>query len=65
MYTLFKQFDIDGTDLITTDDLRKAFEHMGKPISSKEIGEILMKHDKNEEGSLNFDEFKSMLLEHV
>jgi Ca2+-binding EF-hand superfamily protein len=36
---------------------------MGRDISVKEIEEIMKKHDKSNDGIIQFEEFKLMLLE--
>jgi len=36
---------------------------MGREISIEEINEIMKKHDKSNDGIIQFEEFKQMLLE--
>jgi Ca2+-binding EF-hand superfamily protein len=42
---LFKQFDLDGNNVITGDEIRNALAKMGKDITNEEIEHIMVKHD--------------------
>ena len=58
--SIFQQFDTDNTGQISAENIKIAMQKMGREISQDEIGEILEKHDKNKNGKLDFEEFKSI-----
>lgn len=60
---MFKQFDLDGNNLITGDEIRSALAKMGKDISNDEIEHIMAKHDFSGDKQISLDEFKKMMLE--
>ena len=60
LYTLFQQFDTDGSETITKENLTQAFKNMGKKLNSEEIDKILEEHDLAHNGVLDFEEFKTM-----
>ena len=60
---IFKQFDIDGNDYITKDNIRDAMTKMGREISDAEIDEIMLKHDSSGDQAISIDEFKQMIME--
>ena len=60
---LFIQFDIESRNQITAENIIETLKKMGRDITVKEIQEIMNKHDKSNDGAIQFDEFKMMLLE--
>jgi Ca2+-binding EF-hand superfamily protein len=44
---IFKQFDIDGNNQITKENIRDAMNKMGREITDEEINEIMRKHDSS------------------
>lgn len=59
---LFKEFDTDDTGYITRENLVEAFEKLERPLSKKEIEEIISQHDGSKDGKISYDEFKTMML---
>ena len=56
----FKLFDADGSGKISRAEIEKVL-HIGK--HSKEIDEIMSKHDTNKDGEIDFQEFLTMMKE--
>ena len=46
---LFLQFDANNNGFITKEDLKAAFQKLGKSITDKEINEILASHDTSKD----------------
>lgn len=44
---LFKQFDIDGNNEITIDNIKDAMSKLGREITDAELKEIMKKHDSS------------------
>ena len=61
--SIFQQFDTDTSGNITRENVRIAMQKMGQDITEHEISEIMEKHDKSNDGQLNFDEFKVIFRE--
>jgi Ca2+-binding EF-hand superfamily protein len=45
--------------------MKDAFSKLGRIITEKEIDEIMANHDTSHDGSLSFEEFRSMMLQEV
>lgn len=60
---LFRQFDVDGNNEITMDNIKDAMAKLGREISEQEIEEIMRRHDYSGDKALSIDEFKKMILE--
>lgn len=60
---IFKQFDIDGNNMITKENIRDAMTKMGREISEEEINEIMRKHDSSGDQAISLDEFKKMIMD--
>ena len=58
---LFKQFDVDNTNFITSDNIRDAFSKLGKSVTDAELKEIMVKHDISGDNMIDFEEFKEMM----
>ena len=65
MEALYRQFDVDGNDKITKENIREALYKLGREISDLELDEIMKKHDKSADGVISIEEFKKMLTEDV
>jgi Ca2+-binding EF-hand superfamily protein len=60
---IFKQFDIDGNNFITKENIKDAMIKMGRDITEEEIAEIMRKHDSSGDMAISIDEFKKMIME--
>lgn len=60
---IFRQFDIDGNNQITKENIKDAMTKMGREISDEEINEIMRKHDSSGDQAISLDEFKKMIME--
>lgn len=59
LWSLFKKFDVDNSDFITTDNLKEAFKRLGRTqIQGSEVEEIMRIHDIDHNGKIGFEEFK-------
>ena len=56
----FKLFDVDGGGAITVEELKKILGK-GKNIKEDVWNEILAEVDDNEDGEIDFEEFKTMM----
>lgn len=59
---LFRQFDIDGNNEITAENIKDAMSKLGREISHQELDEIMKKHDHSGDKVLSIEEFKKMML---
>ena len=59
---LFLQFDLDKKNEISASNIIVALRNMGREISLEELQEIMRKHDKSNDGAIQFEEFRQMLL---
>lgn len=57
IYSIFKEFDCDGNDKITEDNLMEAMHKMGHDITESEVHQIMNKHDIRRDGFISYDEF--------
>ena len=60
---IFRQFDIDGNNQNTKENIRDAMTKMGREISDEEINEIMRKHDSSGDQAISLDEFKKMIMD--
>lgn len=51
----FKVFDRDGKGFITKDDLMKAFEMIGEPISDEELKYVLSTAKTDQSGNIRYE----------
>lgn len=63
MEAIFRQFDIDGNNQITKENIKDAMQKMGNEITDEEIKEIMKKHDSSGDQAISLEEFKKMLME--
>ena len=57
----FEMFDLDGSGAILASELKEVLG-VGKNISENLWTELMQQADKNESGSIDFDEFKTMMM---
>ncbi len=61
MYEAFKVFDKDGNGYVGRKDFSIIMKHLGEELTDEEIEEILKDWDEDDDGQLNFEEFKNMM----
>ena len=57
---IFSQFNTDGSDTITEENIYYAFQKLGQEIKREEIREMIKKHDIEHTGDLDYEEFKAI-----
>jgi calcium-dependent protein kinase len=62
LMAIFNAFDVDKTGFITAKNIKDAFSKFGKKISDKDIQVIMDQHDIDGGKSIDFDEFKQMMM---
>lgn len=60
---MFKHFDTDDSNVISKENIKEALANLGRDISTEELDKVMKEHDIYKDGSINFDEFKAMLLD--
>ena len=65
MASLFHKFDSDGTNELTSYNLKSAFTKLGHQMTEQEVEEIMNEHDIDHCHTLTFDEFRAMILDHM
>ena len=63
LWSLFKTFDTDDTDFISLENLKEAFQRLGRNYSDEELSNIMQLHDTVKDGRLSFNEFKAIFIE--
>merc|ERR1712125_68587 len=58
---VFKLFDTDGTGQISVANMRAVADQVGDQVSDDELGDIVLKNDMNNDGSLTFEDFYNVL----
>ncbi|UYV66237.1 Slc25a54 [Cordylochernes scorpioides] len=61
---IFNKLDRDGDGRIAFKDFEDALRRMGVPFSSSNLKDILEKHDSDQSGTLEFEEFVQYMKEH-
>ena len=56
----FACFDTDGSGSIDLDELQQALGRFGKAVSKEEVEKIVSAVDENNDGEIDFDEFKAI-----
>lgn len=59
---LFKQFDVDNSNLITPKNVKDALKKLGKTISQEDLVNAFDEHDTRKDGTICFQEFKEMMI---
>lgn len=57
----FKHFDLDGSGMITVENLKKVMQRSGKEYSDEDLKEMIKEFDFEKNGGISFSEFISML----
>jgi centrin-1 len=58
---LFNQFDQDGRGLVSADDFKRINDLVGERYSDNELREMVEYADKDKDGLINWDEFKTVV----
>ena len=61
----FKVFDRDGDGSVSVDELMTIMTMLGERLTREEVETMIRDADKDEDGELNFEEFKSIWLNSV
>ena len=56
-YKAFKVFDKDGSNTITSDEVREACKYLDYKLTDEEVNELIKKMDTDGDGIICFDEF--------
>ena len=62
MRRVFGMFDKDGNGSIDRDELRQVFEELGKVFPENEMQRMMAIADKDDSGSLEYEEFINIVL---
>jgi Ca2+-binding EF-hand superfamily protein len=62
LMAIFNTFDVNKTGFITAKNIKDAFSKFGKKITDKDIQTIMDQHDADGGKSIDFEEFKSMMM---
>ena len=57
----FSVFDNDGDGKISLDDLRTVMNSLGEQLTDEQIAEIIKDIDKNDDDTINFEEFQELV----
>ncbi|EPS60659.1 calcium-dependent protein kinase 17, partial [Genlisea aurea] len=60
LYTAFQYFDKDNSGYITVEELEQALREFGMD-NGKDIKEIIIEVDSDNDGRINYDEFVAMM----
>ena len=63
LLAIFNQFDTDGSNKITEDNIYYAMQKLGHEIPKTEIHNMIKQHDLTNDGMLSFEEFKSIFFD--
>uniref|UniRef100_L2G7Q7 Calmodulin n=2 Tax=Colletotrichum gloeosporioides species complex TaxID=2707338 RepID=L2G7Q7_COLFN len=58
----FKVFDRDGSGTISAEELRHVLKSLGENMTNAEIDEMIQMADKNGDGTIDYDEFASIMM---
>ncbi|KAK2005032.1 calmodulin [Colletotrichum falcatum] len=58
----FKVFDRDGSGTISAEELRHVLTSLGENMTPAEIDEMIQMADKNGDGTIDYDEFASIMM---
>lgn len=62
MKKVFKDFDLDGSGFIDSNELAEVAKSLGKALDSAELDECLKDLDMNKDGKISYDEFSKWWL---
>jgi calmodulin len=54
-------FDKDGNGLIEAGELKNVMESLGEKLTDEELAEMIKEADLNNDGVIQFEEFKKMM----
>jgi Ca2+-binding EF-hand superfamily protein len=57
----FKKFDLNGTGYISVGELKQVLANIGQNFSEQEIARMIASVDKDNDGKLNFEEFRRLM----
>ena len=57
----FDMFDTDGNGFVTKNELKIVMEKLGEKLSSIEIDEMITEADTDNDGQVNWEEFREMM----
>ena len=63
LMAIFRQFDTDGSGVITAQNIKEALNKFGQNISDAELKNTMQEHDIGKDGNINYEEFKTMMLD--
>lgn len=58
---IFDGFDLDGTGVLTSQELRKALKTLGVNVSNKEMMDLMDRFDSNQDNVIDYGEFEDMI----
>ena len=58
----FKEFDLDGSGMISPDEMRLVLNQLGETLSEEEVDDFIQNVDMNGDGQIDFEEFQMMLV---
>lgn len=64
MRAVFQSFDKDGNGEIDKNELKKAFEEMGKHFSDAELNRMMEMMDTDQSGTVSYEEFIARVFPH-
>lgn len=59
---IFEVFDIDKNDFIDINELRQIFAIVGEKISEEELEVMMAEADKDGDGQISYEEFKTIMI---
>jgi Ca2+-binding EF-hand superfamily protein len=63
LHKIFCQFDSEGNGTILCSDIQRALQELGEPISQNDAYRMVAQCDPNNTGYVNFEKFKSFVLD--
>ena len=59
---IFKVFDRDGNNLISSEDFRNIMNNLGECLTVEETNEMFREVDDDNDGNITFEEFVRMMM---
>jgi Ca2+-binding EF-hand superfamily protein len=57
LWYVFKKFDLNNSNYITVNELKKILSNFGKNFTDSQISDLISSVDSDRDGKLNFTEF--------